>query len=135
MPASVLREDLLLHDLVTQTLLRSLQHGIVVIGIIDAFVYAPNFHWHNGDNPGSFEDCTEGRIRFMTAITPAYSNAFQAVYLIRHPTVIPHQKFRLPTAKTKHPNLPNNRTTTRQQRNDYQGWAVFTDGGTAFGRW
>ena len=123
-------DDLLLHDLLTQTLLHSIQHGIVVMGIIDAFVYAHNVHRQNNNNPGKFEDCTEGRIRLMTAITPAYAHAFQAVCLTRHPMVIPHQKFRLPTAKAKYPNLPINRTMTRQRGSDHRGWAVFTDGGT-----
>ena len=34
----------LLHDLITQVFLRSLQYGIVVMGFIDAFVYAHHQH-------------------------------------------------------------------------------------------
>ena len=33
------RRGHLFHDLITQVFLRSLQHGIVVMGVIDAFVY------------------------------------------------------------------------------------------------
>ena len=36
------RRAFLFHDLITQTLLISLQYGIVVMGVIDAFVYAPS---------------------------------------------------------------------------------------------
>ena len=82
-----LRDDILLHDLITLTLLRSKQHGIVVIGILDAFVYAHNFHRRNSTNPGKFEDCTEGHKRLMTAITPSYAHAFQSVCLAKHPIV------------------------------------------------
>ena len=39
------------------------QHGIVVMGISDAFVYAHNNHRHNTDNPRKYEDCMEGWIR------------------------------------------------------------------------
>ena len=47
-----LREERLFHDLITQTLLRSLQYGIVVMGIVDVFVYVHNCHRQNMDNPG-----------------------------------------------------------------------------------
>ena len=120
----------LLHDLVTQIFLRRLQYGIVVMGIIDSFVYAHNHHRRNLDNPRNFRDCMEGRIRFMTAITPAYAHAYQTSCLTRHPIVIPHQKFRLPAAKARYPHLPNSGTTTRERGNDFQGWAMCTDGGT-----
>ena len=46
------REHQLFHFLITQTPLRSLQYAIAVMGIIDAFVYAHNYHRHNIDNPG-----------------------------------------------------------------------------------
>ena len=49
-----------LYDLITEVLQASLQRGIVVMGFIDAFVYAHNYHRHNVDNPGKFQDCTEG---------------------------------------------------------------------------
>ena len=44
------RRNHLLHDLITQIFLRNLQYGIVVMGFIDAFVYA---HWglHERENP------------------------------------------------------------------------------------
>ena len=55
--------------LVTQVFQRSLQYGIVVMGFVDAFVYAHDHHRRNIENPGNFRDCMKGRIRFMTAIT------------------------------------------------------------------
>ena len=59
------REDQLFHDFITQTQLRSLQCGIVVMGVIDAFQNAHNHHRHNANNPGNFQDCMEGTIRFF----------------------------------------------------------------------
>ena len=35
-----------------------------------------------------------------------------------------------PAAKARYPHLPNARTTTRERGNDFQGWAIYTDGGT-----
>ena len=63
------RRGHLFHDLVAQMFLRSLQCGITVMGVTDAFVYAHNHHRRNIDDSGNFEDCMKGRIRFMTAIT------------------------------------------------------------------
>ena len=48
------RRGHLLHNLITQEFLRSLQYGIVVMGLIDAFVYAHNHHRRNIENPGNF---------------------------------------------------------------------------------
>ena len=48
------RRDHLLHDLVTLVFSRSLQNGIVVMGVIDACVYAHNHHRRNVDNPRKF---------------------------------------------------------------------------------
>ena len=63
----------LFHDLITQVFLRSLQCGIVAMGVIGVFVYAHNHHRRNIDNPGNFGDSMKGRIHFMTAIIPAYA--------------------------------------------------------------
>ena len=41
------RRSHLLHDLVTQIFSRSLQYGIVVMGIIDSFDYVHNHHRQN----------------------------------------------------------------------------------------
>ena len=70
----------------------------------------------------------KGRIRFMTAIAPAYVHAYQFTCLAGRLPVVPRQKFRLPAAKARCPHLPNARTTTRERGNDFQGWAVYTDG-------
>ena len=40
----MLRRNHILHDLITRVFLRSLQYGIVVLGFLDAFVYAHHKH-------------------------------------------------------------------------------------------
>ena len=97
------RADQLFHDFITQTLKRSVQYGIVVMGVIDAVVFAHNYHRHNANNPGSFEDCMEGRIRLLTAITPRYAHAYQSFCRVGRPFDFPHQRFRLPSVKAKYP--------------------------------
>ena len=122
------RRSHLLHDSVTQIVFKNLQYGIVVMGVIDVFVFAHNHHRRNVDNPGNFADCMEGRVRFLTTIAPAYAHAHQSICFAGRLLVVPHQKFRLPAAKARYPHLPNSRTTTRERGNDFQGWAVYTDG-------
>ena len=121
------RRNHLLHDLITQVFVRSLQYGIVVMGFIDAFVYAHHQHRRGIENPGNFGDCIKGRIRFMTAITPAHAHVYQATYLTRHMPTVPRKNFRLPKPKARYPHLPNARTTTRERGNDFQGWPIYTD--------
>ena len=75
------------------------------------------------------ESLLEIRIRFMTAITPAYA-AYQATCLTTHMPTVPRQNFCLPKLKARYPYLPNARSTTRERGNDYPGWALYTDGGT-----
>ena len=70
------------------------------------------------------------RIRFMTAITPAYAHAYQATCLAHHFPGVPHHNFRLPKPKSRYPCLANARSITRKRGNDYRGWANDTDGGT-----
>ena len=65
----------------------------------------------------------------MTAITPSYAHAYQLICLTGHIPAALHSKFRLPAAKARYPHLPNVRTTTRE-RGNFQGWALYTDGGT-----
>ena len=76
------------------------------MGFIDAFVYAHNYHHHNVDNPGNFQDCMEERIRLMTAITPAYAHAYRAICLARRPLDILCRRFRPPSAKAKTQTFP-----------------------------
>ena len=83
----------LLHDLITRVFLRSLQHGIVVMGFLDAFVSSNHQHRRIIENPWNFGDCMKRRIRFMTAITPAYAHAYQATCLARHMPAVPAPKF------------------------------------------
>ena len=100
------------------------------MGFIDAFVYAHNHHRRNIENPGNFGDCMKGRIRFMTAITPAYGHAYQVTCLTRHIPEVQNQRYRLPITKAMYAHLPNVRTATRERGNDFQGWAIYTDGST-----
>ena len=81
--------------------------------------------------PGNFGDCMTRRIRFMTAITPAYAHAFQATGLARHLLGAPHQNFRLPKPKARYSYFPNARSLQHSERgNHYRGWAFYSDGGT-----
>ena len=99
------------------------------MGLIDEFVYAQNYHGRNVENDGSFWDSIKGRIRFMTAITPAYAHAYQAICLTRHLPANLCQYFRLLRPRARYPHLPNIRSLTREMGSDFRGWAVYTDGG------
>ena len=105
------RRGHLLHDFVTQVFPRSLQYGIVAMGLIDAVVFANNHHRRNIENPGNFGDCMKRRIRFVTAVTPAYPHACQVTCLTRHIPAVQNQRFRLPSAKARYLHLPDVRTT------------------------
>ena len=98
-------ESHLFHDLITQFFLRSLQCGIVVMGVIDAFVYAQNHHHRNIENPSNFGDCTKGRVRFMTAITPSYAHLYQLICLTGHIPATLHSNFPLPAAKARYAHI------------------------------
>ena len=100
------------------------------MGFLDTFVYAHHEHRRLVENPGNFGDCMKGRIRFMTAITPAYAHAYQATCLARHMPAVPHHNFRLPKIKARCPYLPNDRSTTRTRGTDFRGWSIYIDGGT-----
>ena len=69
-------------------------------------------------------------IRFMTAITLAYSHAYQATCLAQHLLSVPHHNFQLPKPKSRCPYLRNARSITGERGNDYREWAIHTDGGT-----
>ena len=115
------RRSHLLLDLISQVFfLRSLQHGIAAMVFIDAFVYAHHQHRRNIGDPGNFGDNMKGRIRFMTAITPAYAYAYQATCLTRHLPAILRQNFRLPKPNARHPHLPNTRSSTRERGSDFR---------------
>ena len=59
------------------------------MGFLDAFVFAHRQHRQILENPVNFGDCMEGRIRFMTAITPAYAHAYQTTCRSRRmPTIL-----------------------------------------------
>ena len=110
--------------------LRSLQYGIVVLGFLDAFVNAHHKHHLDSANAGNFGDCLTGRVRFMTAITPAYAHAYQTICLAMHSPGVQRHSFRLPKPKARYPHLPNDRSIAKELGHDYHGWALYTDGGT-----
>ena len=99
------------------------------MGVIGAFVYAQNHHRRGMDNPGNFGACMKARIRFMTAITPAYAHAYQLICL---PVTCSRWSLSPAAAKARYPHLPNARATTLERGNDFQGWAIYTDGCTRF---
>ena len=119
---------LALRDLITQVFFRSLQYVIVVMGFIDALVYAHHQHRRSIETPGNFGDCMKGRIRFMTAISSACARAYHVTCLTRHMLAVPRLNFHLPKPKARYLNLPNVRITTRERGHDFQGWAIKTDG-------
>ena len=100
------------------------------MGVIDAFVSVHNDHRHNTNHPGNFEDCMEGRIRLLTAITPTYAHAYQSICLAGARLTSLIKIFACRLSKAKYPSLPDIRTTTREKGNDLKGWAVYTAGGT-----
>ena len=110
--------------------LRSLQHGVVVMGLIDAFVYAHHQHTRNIENPGNFGDCMKRRIRFMTAITSAYAHAYQITCLTGHMRQYHVSTFACRSSK---PDIRVFLTFVTQQGErgiDFQGWTIFSDGST-----
>ena len=111
-----LRHELILHDLIIQITCRGLQYWIIVLGIIDAVVYAHNHHRQNKKNIGFCLKIAWRRVSVWCALAPAYAHAFQSWRQPRRPDN----------------NLIENfiRTTTHQSGSAYKGWAVFTDGGT-----
>ena len=118
------------HDLISRVFLQSVQYGIVVLGLLDAFLYAHHKHRLDSANAGNFGDCLTGRVRFMTAITPAHAHAYQTICLTMHFPGVPHHSFRLAKPESRYPYLPDDRSITREQGNDYHGWTIYTDGGT-----
>ena len=87
-------------------------------------------HRLDSENVGNFVDCMKGRVRLMTATTPAYAHAYQTTCLAQHFPGVPHHTFRLPKSKSRYPYLPNDRSLTSERGNRYRGWAIDTDGGT-----
>ena len=66
----------------------------------------------------------------MSAITSAYAHAYLVTCLTRHMLAVPSKNFRLKKPKARYPHLPNVRTQTCERGNDFQGWAIYTDGCT-----
>ena len=115
-----------------QIFLRSLQYGIVVMGVIDAFVYAHNDHRRNMVNLGNFGDCMKGRIRFMIAITPACAHAYQLICLTGHIPACSTLKNTSASCQTQISASSQRSYKTRERGNDFRGWSIYTDGGTRF---
>ena len=107
------QRNCLLHDLISRVFLRSLQYGIVVLGFLDAFIFAHHKHRRDSANAGNFGDCMSGRVRFMTAITLAYAHAYQTICLEMYFPGVPHHSFRLLRPKSRYPFLPNDRSLSQ----------------------
>ena len=90
-----LRPNLLLHEMLTQTVSLGAEHGIRVLDIVDAFVYAHNHHFSNRHDLEHFEDCLQGRIRTMIGFAPACAHALQLVCLGRSAGDVLVRTFRL----------------------------------------
>ena len=96
------------------------QYGIVVMGFLDAFVYAHHQHRPIIENPGNFGDCMKGRISFMTPSLLPTLHAYQATCLTQHMPAVPHQNFRL--------SVPSQRSFHNTYKTDFRGWAFFFRG-------
>ena len=94
------------------------------------FVYAHHKHRQRSENPGNFGDCMKGRIRFMTAITPAYAHAYQTFCLTMHFLVVRTTLSGFTSISPSVHIFPMVVSITRELGNDYHGWAIYTDGGT-----
>ena len=101
------------------------------MGSIDSFVDAHHQHRRSIENPGFFGDCMKGRIRFMTAITPAYAHGYQVTCPTRHMPAVPRLNFRLPEPKARYPHLSIVRQREKEAMTS-QGGAIFCDGSTCF---
>ena len=126
------RRSHLLHDLITQLFLRSLQYGIVLMGFIDAFVSCssstPPMHRESWK---LFVIALKGRIRFVTAITLCLRSRVSGNMPYKTHACSPASELTLTEApKARYPHLPKVRATTRERGNDFQGWVIYTDGGT-----
>ena len=109
----------LFHDLITQILYRSLQHGILVVEIIDAFLHAHNYHRHNTDNPEKVEDCN-GR-------KDSPCDGYHAVLRPCVPSPLSHRMLGWRSLLKVPLTQPNHHA---KKGDDFKGWARFTDGGT-----
>ena len=88
------------------------------MGFIDAFVNAHHQHRQGLENPGNFGDYMKGRIRFMTAITPAYTHAYQTACL-QDACQLSWKNFRLPKPEDRYPYLPSK--DKKCKKKEYQG--------------
>ena len=102
---------------------------IVVLGFLDVFVNAHHRHGLDFANDGNFGDCLTRRVRFMTAITPAYAYVYQTICLAMHFLGVPPHLPRS-QAHVQVSIFPNDHSNTSEVGNDYHGCAIFTDGGT-----
>ena len=109
------------HDLISRVFLQSLQYGFVVLGFLDAFVYAHHKHRRDSAKAGNFGYCMKGRVLLMKAITLAYAHAYQATCLAQLFLGVPHHTFRFTKSKSRYPYLPNDRSITNERGNNYHG--------------
>ena len=129
-PQFYLGDAIFFHDLIAQILPRTLQCGIIVMVLIDASVYAHNHHRRNVDNPGNVGDCMG---REDSIYDGDYSNMRSCV-----PVSLPGGAPSCGSPSEVSMSLPHSRTTTREKGNDFQGWAICTEGsaeGETSARW
>ena len=85
----------LLHDLLPQVACTRAQFCVFVLGHVDAFVYAFNQQRRNRETWVSLKTTCKDRIRFMTALPPAYAHANQTSCSGRGPSDVLVRIFRL----------------------------------------
>ena len=67
------------------------------MGFIDAFVYVHHQYRQGQENPGNFDDCMKGRIRFYSCLRPCISNDMS----IKTHAGYPGKKFPFPEAQSQ----------------------------------
>ena len=123
-------ENRLLHDLITHVFLRSLQYGIVVMGLIDAFVYAHLIINNKASLIlGNFGNCMKGRIRFMTGMHSFIRSRMSGNMSNKtHPCS--------PASEPPPTETQSQKSASRQhpyhnaRKKNFQGWSIYIDGCT-----
>ena len=79
---------------------------IVVPGFLDSFVFVHHKHRLDSANHGNFGDCLGRRVRFRTAITPAYAHTYQTICLGMYFPGVSHHPFRFHRPEFRYPFFP-----------------------------
>ena len=107
-----------------------LQYGIVVVGFIDAFVCAHNHYRRNIENPGNFGDCMKGRMNPFHDSNHCLCSSIPGTLPDKTHACDPKPEISSAECQSQIPHLPNVRTATHERGNDFQVWAIHTDGRT-----